>query len=231
MTIHASLFSRRISCLQPFASCPSAVLKPSRLLVNCLARNESASARLQLRLLLRDAPAYASIVRLRLLQHNAFLPLHGIRRPLRRPVKLERVRVARAHEREPVRDELLRERLVQGGLGLERRRPVEARARPAEHHPVLGRVVHLWIGGGLRARALVVAVRERLALLRRGEPDDGAPAADVRFAGGDLEALRRVVEVGLGVDCEELLYVGLGQAGEVFLEGLGDVGAAGEGLV
>ena len=197
--------------------------------MNCLAGNESASARLQLRLLLRNASADASVVRLWLLQHDAVLPLHSVRRPLRRPVKLERTRIARAHEREPVRNELFSERLIQGRLGLERRRPIEARARPAEHHPVLGRVGN---GGRVRSRdGLVVAVRERLALLRRGEPDDRAPAADVGFAGGDLEALRRVVEVGLGVDCEELLYVGLGQAGEVLLEGLGDVGAAGEGLV
>ena len=94
-------------------------------------------------------------------------------------------------------------------------------------------MVHVRVAGGLRARVLVVAVRERLGVrpLCGGEPDDRARAADVRLAGGDGETLRRVVEVGGGVDVEVLVEVGLGQAREVGFQGCGDVASAGEGLV
>ena len=94
-------------------------------------------------------------------------------------------------------------------------------------------MVHVRVAGGLRARVLVVAVRERLGVrpLCGGEPDDRARAADVRLAGGDGETLRRVVEVGGGVDVEVLVEVGLGQAREVGFQGCGDVASAGESLV
>ena len=213
-----------------------------------LARNKRAPTALKLRLLLRDAPARA--IRPRLLQHDALPPLRGVRRPHGRSREPERVRVARAHEREPVRDELRRERVVARRHGrLERRGPVEARARAAEHHPVLRRVVYVRVAPPLRARPLVVAVRERprpasYSVQRRktraridaqapsgGEREDRARAADVRLARGGEEALRLVGEVGGRVGLEELLEVGLGQAREVRFECGGDVVTAGKCLV
>ena len=78
---------------------------------------------------------------------------------------------------------------------------------------------------------LVVAVGERLVLLRGREPDDVPSADNVGFAGGDLEALRLRVEVARGVDSQVLVQVALGKLGEVVLERGGDVAATGERLV
>ena len=143
------------------------------MLANRLTLHERASLRLKLRLRLPIAPAHRRAPILGLLERDA-LPragrAGGVRRPDGRARELERVRVARADEGEPVRDELRGERLVRGALRLEHRRAVRARGRAEEHHPVLRRVRRR-----VRVRGrhgLVVAVGEGLVALRRGYADD-----------------------------------------------------------
>ena len=101
-------------------------LLPSRLLVCRLARNEVAPTALYSRLLLGFTTADGCIVRIRLLQRNAQLAGRVVLWPLGRTVELVRIRIPRAHKRQPVRYQLRRERAVQVGLRLEGRRPVES---------------------------------------------------------------------------------------------------------
>lgn len=160
-----------------------------------------------------------------------------------------RTRVTRAHERDPVRDQLGSEGHVEGRLRLERRCPVEAAmpphcqsggrarngpgehvpgGRPAEHHPVLGCVADR----GRVPNGLVVPIRVRLGrALGRGEPNYVPRADDVRLARSDLELLRSRLEVAQRVLVRVLLQVRVREGGEVRLERSGDVGAAREGLI